>query len=239
MIYLPIIGFNIALNYKGKFEMPNWCCTDFIVSGPAEDIARFREAVRGCDGDKEIPFDFNRLDPMPLELRDTVQDFGTAYTVYYGDAKSVLEYPWVKRLEIETVEQLREHFDADPKRRATADEWKTNIEKYGAPNWYEWHRQHWGTKWNAYDAEVTDNGDGSLHVQFDTAWSFPFPIFERLVGDFPTLNFEGSAEEPGMDIFITFEGRNGKFTWEEDQEAREAWDAAMLEDEDERAEVIA
>jgi hypothetical protein len=187
-------------------------------------------------GDKEIPFDFNRLDAMPLELRDTVQDFGTAYTVYYGDAKSVLEYPWVKRLEIATVEQLREHFDADPKHRATADEWVSNIEKYGAPNWYEWRCQHWGTKWNACDAEVTDNGDGSLHVQFDHG----FPSRPRKAGgDFPTLNFEGAAEEPGMEIFITFEGRKGKFTWGEDQEAREAWDAAMLEDENESTEVTA
>jgi hypothetical protein len=219
--------------------MPNWCCTDFIVFGSYEDIARFREAVRGCDGDKEIPFDFNRLDPMPLELSDTFQDFGTAYRVYYGDSKSVLEYPWVKRLKIETVEKLREHFDADPKNRATADQWGANIEKYGAPNWYEWHCQHWGTKWNACDAEVTDDGDGRLHVQFNTAWSFSFPIFEKLVRDFPTLTFEGSAEEPGMEIFMTFEGRNGNFTWEEDEEAREAWDAAMLADENESTEVTA
>ena len=42
-----------------------------------------------------------------------------------------------------------------------------------------------------------------------------------------------------MEIFITFAGHNGKFTWEEDQEAREAWDAAMLEDEDESTEVTA
>jgi hypothetical protein len=144
-----------------------------------------------------------------------------------------------EKLEIATVEQLREHFDVDPKHRATANEWKANIEKYGAPNWYEWSCQHWRTKWNSCDAEVTDNGDGSLHVQFDTAWSFPFPIFEKLVAAFPTLDFEGSAEEPNMEIFITFEGRNGKFTWEEDQEARDAWDAALLEDENESTEVTA
>ena len=176
---------------------------------------------------------------MPSELQDTVTDFGTAHAVYYGDAELILGYQWVKRLEIETVEQLREHLDADPKHRATADEWKANIEKYDAPNWYEWRCQHWGTKWNSCDAEVTVNCDDSLHVQFDTVWSFPFPMFEKLVGDFPTLNFEGSAEEPNMEIFITFEGRNGKFTWDEDQEAREAWDAAMLEHENESTEVTA
>jgi hypothetical protein len=75
------------------------------------------------------------------------------------------------------------------------------MEKYGVRSWYEWSIQHWGTKWNAFYAEVTDNGDGSLHVKFETAWSFPFPIFEKLVSDFPTLDFDGSACEP-MSIFI-------------------------------------
>jgi hypothetical protein len=199
--------------------MPNWCYTDFIVSGPAEDISRLREAVLGCDGDKEISFDFNRPDPMPSELRGTVADFGTAYTVYYGDAEPILEYPWVKRLEIATVEQLREHFDADPNHRATADKWAENIKKYGAPTWYKWSCEHWGTKWNSCTVEATVNDIRSIHVRFDTAWSFPFPIFEKLVADFPTLNFAGSAKEPNMEIFITFVGRNGKFSWEEDQMA--------------------
>jgi hypothetical protein len=34
--------------------MPHWCSIDFDVSGPAEDIARFREAIRGCE-DAETP----------------------------------------------------------------------------------------------------------------------------------------------------------------------------------------
>ena len=45
----------------------------------------------------------------------------------------MLAHRWIKDLGIETVEQLREHFDADPKNRATADQYKANIEKYGAP----------------------------------------------------------------------------------------------------------
>ena len=79
--------------------------------------------------------------------------------------------------------------------------------------------------------------DGSLHVQFDTAWSFPFPIFEKVVAAFPQLLFEGSAYEPNCDFFITFEGRSGEFTCEDDDDARKA-DAAF-EDEGESLEVTA
>jgi hypothetical protein len=71
--------------------MPNWCYIDFTVSGPAEEISRFREAVRGVDDSGENPFDFARMIPMPLELHDTTADFGTAYDVYYGDAEPMLE----------------------------------------------------------------------------------------------------------------------------------------------------
>ena len=237
MIYLSFIGLYIELDYKGNWKCQAGAAQILLYPAPPRRLLAFVRPFSAATATKKIPFDFNRLDPMPFELRDTVPDLGTAYTVYYGHAEPILEYAWVKKLEIATVEQLRQHFDADPKHRTTADEWKANIEKYGAPNWYEWRCQHWGTKWNACDAEITDNGDGSLHVQFDTAWSFPFPIFEKLVGDFPTLNFEGSAEEPNMEIFITFAGHNGKFAWEEDQEAREAWDAAMLEHENESTEV--
>ena len=218
--------------------MPNWCRTDFIISGPPEDIARFREAVRGSDGDKEIPFDFNRVDPMPPGLLDSTTD-DTSFNVYYGNSEQILGFPWVKNLGIETVEQLRDHFDADPTHRVTADEWAANIEKYGAPNWYEWSSEHWGTKWNTDDFEVTYKGDDSIHVKFNTARSFPFPIVEQLVGDFLTLIFEGSAEEPRLELFISFEGHDGKFTWEEDEDAREMWAAAVLEEEDEGTELTA
>jgi hypothetical protein len=78
----------------------------------------------------------------------TSADFGTAYDVYYGNAETILGYPWVKDLGIDTVEKLREHFDAHPEKRVSADRHKVNIEKYGAPSWYEWCCEHRDTKWN-------------------------------------------------------------------------------------------
>jgi hypothetical protein len=39
------------------------------VTGPADEITRFREAVRGRDQHgEELPIDFNRLIPIPSEI---------------------------------------------------------------------------------------------------------------------------------------------------------------------------
>jgi hypothetical protein len=43
-------------------------------------------------------------------------------------------------------------------------------------------RKHWGTKWNACEAET--NVDAGT-TQFDTAWSCPTPVFEALSRKFP------------------------------------------------------
>ena len=88
------------------------------------------------------------------------------------------------------------------------------------------------------DFEVGDNGDGSIHVNFETAWDFPFPIFQKLVAEFPTLTFEGSAQEPNMEMFIRFEGRNDELTYDDDEDAR-AEAAAAYAEEDEGPKVTA
>jgi hypothetical protein len=50
--------------------MPNWCATDFVVSGPAKDISRSRDAVRNSHNGEETAFDFDRLIPMPPGLSE-------------------------------------------------------------------------------------------------------------------------------------------------------------------------
>lgn len=42
-------------------------------------------------------------------------------------------------------------------------------------NWYDWNIKNWGTKWNTYGTERNGN-----IITFDTAWSSPVPIMERL-----------------------------------------------------------
>lgn len=47
-------------------------------------------------------------------------------------------------------------------------------------NWYDWHRDKWGTKWNAYDGYMNKKHT-SIELIFNTAWSFPEPIANRLI----------------------------------------------------------
>lgn len=54
--------------------MPNWCSVTVKVTGPGGDLAKFREAAKGCgpfDDPAEaeaLPFSLNALRPMPREL---------------------------------------------------------------------------------------------------------------------------------------------------------------------------
>jgi hypothetical protein len=46
-------------------------------------------------------------------------------------------------------------------------------------NWYKWHLEIWGTKWNAYDS-YTKIGKSYITFVFQTAWTSPTPIINKL-----------------------------------------------------------
>jgi hypothetical protein len=80
-----------------------------------------------------------------------------------------------------------------------------------SPSWCE---RNWGASSNALFTEILDDAGGIFWVQFDTPWDFPYPIIEKMVSSFPNLVFEGSAFND-EEFYMTFEGRNGEFTWQE------------------------
>jgi hypothetical protein len=78
------------------------------------------------------------------------------------------------------------------------------IDEPTFPAWYEWACKHWGTKWNANDFEVTRDEPGHYEFSFDTAWSPPVPIWEKMASMFPDIECSISGMEPLMDY--AFEG---------------------------------
>lgn len=52
-----------------------------------------------------------------------------------------------------------------------------NIIKHGVDTWYDWRVSNWGTKWNAYGCQYIKEEN---EIFFDTAWSCPLPILDKL-----------------------------------------------------------
>ena len=66
-----------------------------------------------------------------------------------------------------------------------------NLLNYGATTWYEWSIRHWGTKWNSYTNSLNSNT-----LSFETAWSAPHPVIQKLSEMFSDVSFShGWADE--------------------------------------------
>ena len=81
--------------------------------------------------------------------------------------------------------------------------------KYNHSNWYEWCTAEWGTKWDASDVQVSETSETSVTASFNTAWSPPIALYEKLV----KMGWEVDAdyEEEGQSF-------RGYFTNEEGDE---------------------
>ena len=66
--------------------------------------------------------------------------------------------------------------------------------------WYDWRLQNWDTKWDAYDVVVTDDDPEQLEVEFNTAWSPPEAICDKLREDYPDIAISWFYDEPGCEI---------------------------------------
>lgn len=155
--------------------MPNWTSNIIRVAGDPADIRAFLEAVKWQD---QI-FDFGRIIPMPPLLEHTAsgnRDFeGISHRAWFVESPGA---PWNELIERPfTSEELAE------------------LAKIGHTNWYSWCIQNWGTKWDARRTEITEPftiDEGYIEIRFDTAWSPPLPIFEKMFAAFPKLSFHCS-----------------------------------------------
>jgi hypothetical protein len=87
-------------------------------------------------------------------------------------------------------------FMGEDKRLAHEAQQRTNIEKYGFKDWYDWNVANWGTKWDVTLENVERQDANTVTAAFESAWSPPTGAYERLM----ELGFEIEAfyYEPGM-----------------------------------------
>ncbi|NBR26496.1 MAG: hypothetical protein EBU08_22490 [Micrococcales bacterium] len=87
--------------------------------------------------------------------------------------------------------------------------------KFEGNHWYDWNVRNWGTKWDVGvsdeekypETELYTDTEDTISYSFNTAWSPPLPAIEKLVEQYPNLNFTLSYEEET--------GWGGEISWEE------------------------
>ncbi len=180
------------------------------VKGDEEEVKRMMAAVTVMT-DEGIPcFDFNKVIPMPEELRVThdgisaIRGHINNYLTMVNPCTPVYDSSFEKLSDKDFAElykaifkyynQERTHLvncylpSPDAEEARVGEKLAHNIEKYGQPTWYEWSIQNWGTKWNAYYPASTDENT----LAFCTAWASPNPVIDKLAEMFPALEFEHS-----------------------------------------------
>lgn len=156
--------------------MPNYVSNRISIIGSDDAVKRVAEFVKSDYG----VFDFEKILPMPEELNidcSSIGDWGMEYIL----AERVKEDMRTER-ENEIIEKIDKRSDKAGC-IALGQKYLDNLAKYGATTWYDWHRQNWGTKWNAC-GPVYD-GDGNYFL--DTAWNAPLPVLRELSRQFPEV----------------------------------------------------
>ena len=92
--------------------------------------------------------------------------------------------------------KLEQHFNPDG---------SLFYETYNFPDgknddrWYMWCVNNWGTKWDACDKSIDYEDSEILALTFNTAWSPPEGIVEKLREKYPELSFQCFYDEPGCE----------------------------------------
>ena len=142
--------------------MPNHTQNEVLIESNTNDeqeilaLQILKNDLRIEDGQ----FDFNGIIPMPDEIRKgaeiSIEDFVD------GDEPEGYE------------NVMGKYVPKDLKIR------KMLVIKYGSDNWYDWAKDWWGTKWNAYEVEICQDNESSLQVDFCSAWDSPREVAEKL-----------------------------------------------------------
>lgn len=110
---------------------------------------------------------------------------------------------------------------------------KSNLEKYGYKDWYDWANGEWGTKWGARDVWLGELSPGETFITgtYDTAWSPADGLIKQISALFPTLLFSVVSTEES-DAFVCYSiFKEGKLKAEDGEVPEIPSEIAKLADE--------
>lgn len=186
-------GRNLGRTVCGRYGMPNHVTNIIKFKGNAD---RFQELLERIQNEEygRGSIDFNKIIPMPESLNiqsgstirlglEAYQGFVEVYTL--AGTRTGLDLLNIPKASEDAFLKMRP--DIKPEEWALGKAAFQNIQQYGAPTWYEWCVQNWGTKWNAYDCNAALDANT---MTFLTAWSAPHPILQKLSEMYPDIVME-------------------------------------------------
>lgn len=172
--------------------MPNWVQNNLKFNTDDEELNRILDAIKDDEaGTGSI--DFNKIVPMPESLGiECGSNTDKGLQMVKAFLENLLED--IQNRE-GTYDELMEHLHDRGKDLSEEDRkiWELgvkaldNLNRYGAPTWYEWSIQNWVTKWNAHQCFYDEE---TKTLSFQTAWSTPLAVAVKLSAMFPDTEME-------------------------------------------------
>ena len=177
--------------------MPNWVkvITRIYITGPEDKIKEFEDKVIDMSEDAEKTFSFQRILPIPAELVNTTAPNPRPeirkVVNRNGEEETLEIYPmFLNDWEIKAAAGRGETPPAPIIcNNSTPQMCEELILKYGRSNWYDWQCFNWGTKWDASESIYSPE---DKMLEFQTAWSCPSEVIQKMADMFPELQFNGS-----------------------------------------------
>ena len=162
--------------------MPNWCHNSMTITGSVDEIARFKQTCLLAHKDGPT-LDFEAIKPMP--------------GIFYDDPGQIL-FPDPDAPKNREQVETQKAFEAQA------------LEATGSAHAYDWACAHWGTPGIASFFHAWRDEPGRYECDFDTRWTPPLYIWEKLGEMFPALDFSVSAYEPLADFALRGTIKDGK-----------------------------
>jgi hypothetical protein len=102
----------------------------------------------------------------------------------------------------------------------------------GPDDWYHNNINSWGTKWDVTGnvSRCWNEGDDGVTYSFDSAWSPPTPVVERLSEIFPEVSITHTFHESGCDFWGIDKYEGGEKTEEVGGElCHQAWETMGMD----------
>jgi len=178
--------------------MPNWVFNELTCTfNTDEEYNAFKEKAN-----TESLFD--SFLPMPLILEGTLSPHHNPNDFI----AKVNQTKGTKFITLEGISLAGDEWDAQRARELMQN--LKAFEETGYYNWYDWHINNWGVKWDAKDCKSKELSDfNTIIFYFDTPWDSPNNFGVELSKLYPDATFELVAGSIESDFHYEYTFKNG------------------------------